>query len=175
MTAIKVVALATLMMLPLTGVAQAPDTETAARALVPLLNNVKQRLRPRAGIVVPGNPQPSPFTGTVTTLLSFGIGKKEVPVDPKVVKAIDQLLAWKIGAEDQIAEAVLFDHWLTQLTVKAAIVGQLNCDAACVVQKFAEPDQAFGRSQKEREETRNQLLLDALAAAVEELEPVREL
>lgn len=170
MTRPIVVALATLMMMPLPGAAQAPDTPTAARALVPLLKGIQQRLRPRLG-VGRGEPQPSPFTGTMTTIVSFGISKKEVPVDPKVVKAIDRLQAWKIDAQDQTAEAILFDHWLTQLTVKAAHVGLLNCDAACVVQKFTEPDEAFGRSKKEREEMRDQLLLEALADAVEELEP----
>jgi hypothetical protein len=171
MTRLVVVTLAVLTMMPLAGQAQAPDTPTAAHALVPLLKDVKARLRPRVGIV-PGNPQPSPFTGTQTTLFSIGIGKRSVPVDPKVAKAIDQLLAWKIDAADgsQTADAVLFDHWLTQLTVKAAAVGVLNCDAACVVAKFTAPDEAFGKSRNEREEMRDQLLLDALADAVDELE-----
>jgi hypothetical protein len=169
MTRLVVVTLAVLTMMPLAGQAQAPDTPTAAHALVPLLKDVKARLRPRVGIV-PGNPQPSPFTGTQTTFFSIGIGKRSVPVDPKVAKAIDQLLAWNIADPSQTAGAVLFDHWLTQLTVKAAAVGELNCDAACVIAKFTAPDEAFGKSQKEREEMRDQLLLDALADAVDELE-----
>lgn len=169
MTRLVVFTLAVLTIMPPVGLAQAPDTPTAARALVPLLKDVKARLRPRVGIV-PGEPQPSPFTGTQTTLFSIGIGKRSVPVDPKVAKAIDQLLAWKIDDPSQTAEAVLFDHWLTQLTVKAATVGVLNCDAACVIARFAAPDEAFGKTPKEREEMRDQLLLDALAAAVDELE-----
>ncbi len=170
MTRTMLVALLALTMVPLPSAAQGPDTPTAARAVVPLLKGVKERFRPRTGVTMPGDPQPSPFTGTVTTLLSFSVGKRSVPVDPKVAKAIDQLLAWNPDHKDQTAEAVLFDHWLTQLTVKAAHVGLLNCDAACVVQNFTEPGPAFGRTQKEREEERDRLLLEALVDAVEELE-----
>lgn len=174
MTRIIIVALTALTMVPLPSGAQAPrepDTATAARALVPLLKGVQHRLRPRVGVLAPGNPTPSPFTGTVTTLVSFAIGKREVPVDPKVADAMNRLLAWNPDDKTQTAEAVLFDHWLTQLTVKAGHVGLLNCDSACVVNKFTEPDASFGKSKKEREETRDHLLLEAVADAVEELEP----
>lgn len=151
----------------------APDTITAAKALVPLLDSVRQRLQPRVGITGPGDPPPSPFTGRQSTVVSVGVGKRDADVDPRVVKAIAQLQEWKIGREDQTAEAVLFDHWLGQLTVRAAMVGLLDCDASCVVSRFPKPDEAFGRSRHEREEMRDQLLLDALSAAVDELEPGR--
>jgi hypothetical protein len=149
--------------------AQTVDTVAAARALVPLLGGVQERLRPRVGIV-PGQPQPSPFTGTVTTLVSIGIGKKDVTIDARVLEAMNRLQRWNPENKAQSNEAVLFDHWLTQLTVKAAHVGLLNCDASCVVQRFTKPDEAFGPSPKEREERRDHLVLEALADAVEELE-----
>jgi hypothetical protein len=153
--------------------AAAPDTVTAAKALVPLLDSVRQRLQPRVGVTGPGDPPPSPFTGRQSTVVSVGVGKRDAQVDPKVVKALHQLQEWKIGRDDQTAEAVLFDHWLGQLTVKAAMIGLVDCDASCVVSRFPKPDEAFGRSRNAREEMRDQLLLDALSAAVDELDPGR--
>lgn len=171
-----VIALAAVMGMPASARAasdaQQTDTLAAARALVPLLEGVRGRLRPRT-VVEPGTPPPSPFTGTQTTLLSFKVGKRETPIDPKVSKAMEELLAWKIGATDETRPAVLFDHWLTQLSVKSALIGLLDCDAACVVERFTSPDATFGQTQTERDEMRDQLMLDALSAAVDEIEPGR--
>lgn len=150
---------------------QTVDTPAAARTLIPLLNSVKTRLRPRVGVTGGGDPQSSPFTGTMTTAVSVGIGKRNATLDPKVAKAMEQLLAWKIDDSQASTEGVLFGHWLSQLSVKAAAVGLLNCDAACLVAQFPKPDTKFGKSRHEREETRDQLLLDALTDAVEEIEP----
>lgn len=155
---------------------QALDTPSAAKALVPLLKGVRERLRPHVGIV-PGTPRPSPFTGTQTTLFSIGIGRKNVPVDPRVKEAIDRLLAWKVEDPTQTAQAVLFDHWLDQLSVMATTfrspgdTSVSTCDSACVVAKVTEPGEAFGRTRNEREEARDELLLRALGAAVDEVEP----
>lgn len=151
------------------------ETETAARALVPLLKSVRQRLQPRLG-VQPGSLPPSPFTGTQTTVVAVRIGEKEVKVDPRVRSALDRLLAWNMQMSPQSADATLFDHWLDHVRIKAAAVPApgstaLECDTQCAIDRFTELGEAFGRSQKDREEMRDQLLLEALIDAVTELEP----
>lgn len=176
MTRIRIIvaAIAAMMAMPASQGAHAlgPDTVAAARILVPLLKSVKQRWQPRLG-VGPGPSSPSPFTGRQSTVVSVGVGKQEVPVDPKVSSAVDQLLSWKIGSADDSAATVLFDHWLEQLTVSAAAVGLRDCDSACLMARFPKPDGVFGRSRAQREQTRDQLLIDALTAAVDEIQPGR--
>ena len=69
-------------------------------------------------------------------------------------------------------EAVLFNHWLTALRLRGGGLKTppSTCDTACVVELFTDPDEAFGKSAREREELRDQLLLEALIVAVEEAE-----
>lgn len=149
-----------------------PDTITAARVLIPLLDSLKARLRPRLGVGA-GDPPPSPFTGTQTTVVSVGVGKRTSEENQRLLKGIEQLQRWTVGDQRQAAEAVLFDHWLGQLTLKATIVGLRDCDSACLVERFPKPDAAFGKSRREREETRDRLLQDALANAMDEVEAQR--
>lgn len=151
------------------------DTESAARALVPLLKSVRQRLQPRVGIT-PGALPPSPFTGTQTAIVAVRIGEKEVNIEPKVRAALDRLLAWNMEMSPESPDAALFSHWLSHVRLKAVSVPppgstSMDCDTACAVARFTEPGEAFGSSRKAREEMRDQLLLDALIAAVDELEP----
>jgi hypothetical protein len=155
------------------GVQDAVAREAAARALVPLLESVRERLRPRLGIGF-GTLPPSPFTGTPTTLIAVRIGTETVKVDPKVVSALEQLRAWNPAAAPDGPAAILFDHWLDQLKLKASVVrdprsAALQCDTACLIERFTRLDEAFGSSQRERQELRDRLLLDALVAAVIDL------
>jgi hypothetical protein len=154
---------------------QAPDTEAAARALVPLLKSVRERLQPRLGIQ-PGTLPPSPFTGRQSTVVAVRIGEKEVSVEPKVREALDRLLAWNQKMTPDSPDAILFDHWLDRVKIKATTVAppgstSIECDTQCAINRFTELGEAFGPSRKDREEMRDQLLLDALIDAVGELEP----
>lgn len=168
--------LAAAMMLPASGglLAQAaPDTEAAAKALVPLLKSVRQRLQPHIGIE-PGSLPPSPFTGRQSTMIAVRIGEKEVNVDPRVREALDRLLAWDLKPSSDASTATLFGHWLDRLQSRAGAMGPPGsppaaCDTACTVERFTKPGEAFGQSRKAREETRDQLLLEALAEAVDEV------
>ena len=67
------------------------ERHEAARALVPLLKDVKAHARPGA-TVKPGAVPKSPFAGTQTTLFAFTLSKHNVPVDPRVVTAMNRLL-----------------------------------------------------------------------------------
>ncbi len=151
-----------------------PDTESAARALVPLLKSVKRRLDSQWQLQQGSLPN-SPFTGRQSTIVALSLGKGPVKVDPEVTRGLNQLLAWKIGETAPDApEAVLFAHWLAQLGVRSAMVGDPAaaaeaCDSACVVERFTTPDARSARTEREREELRDQILLEALAAAVEEV------
>lgn len=155
----------------------APGIEQAADELVPLLKSVRGRLQPRFG-VQPGALPPSPFTGQQSTAAAVRIGKVEIQVDARVRAAIDRLLAWNRKVEPETADATLFVHWLDQVRSRASWVRppgstSLECDTACTVERFTKPGEAFGRSKNDREEMRDQLLLEALVDAVEELEPRR--
>ena len=72
----------------------------AARDLIPLLEPVKEKASSRYEIEK-GSVPDSPFTGTQTTLFAVTIGKKNQPVDPQVLNAMEKLLKWEPG----IAEA----------------------------------------------------------------------
>jgi len=149
--------------------------EAAARALVPLLESVRERLRPHLGVGF-GTLPPSPFTGMPTTLIAVRIGTESVEIDPSVVLALEQLRGWKPDAAPDGAEAVLFDHWLDQLKLKATVLRDPRstapeCDTACVIRRFTQLEAAPGSSRREREELRDRLLLEALSAAVADLKP----
>jgi hypothetical protein len=153
------------------------DATIAARALVPLLTDVRARIEPRIS-VEPAPLPPSPFTGRSSTLFAVRIGVRSRDVDEKVVEAMDRLLRWDtrqpLGAEDH----ALVERWLDALQVKmlarlASAGLPVACDRACVVQRLSNPDGVFGATAKEQREARDDFLLEALSEAV--LEPlVRE-
>lgn len=147
------------------------STEDAARALVPLLAGVRQRIETSRWTVTPGSLPPSPFTGRQSQIVALTLGKSPVELDPKVRTAMDQLQAWKIGNPG--AEAVLFDHWLAALRLRGAGLETppSECDSTCVVELFTSPGEAFGTSTRRREELRDQLLFEALVVAVEDAQP----
>lgn len=144
--------------------------QEAARAIVPLLKDVKAHAQP--GVTVkPGSAPNSPFAGTQTTLFSFTLSKRSVPVDPRVVAAMNQLLDWNVGAANRDEEARLFDRWLMELQSRSAAAMSLTgggglCDLACVVTRVTTLNETWGASPKGRGDARDELLLDALTAAV---------
>jgi hypothetical protein len=141
----------------------------AARALIPLLGDLKRRAQP--GVEVkPGTVPDSPFAGTQTTLFAFTITRRSTPVDVRVVEAMNRLLNWEIGAPGTEETGRLFDEWLGALMTKnaAAVVmqGQGPCDVTCVARRMNTLDDSWGASPRGRAETRDGVLLDALTEAV---------
>lgn len=143
--------------------------QEAARAMVPLLGSVKAHAQPGVS-VTPGGAPNSPFTGTQTTLFSFTLSRRSVPVDPRVVTAMNRLLDWNVGATGRDAEARLFDRWLLELqsrsTAAMSLTGGGVCDLNCVVTRMTTLNETWGPTAKGRADARDELLLDALTAAV---------
>lgn len=142
----------------------------AARTLVPLLKGVKQRAQP-GPTVQRGSVPNSPFTGTQTTLFAFSIGKRAVPVDPRVVAALDRLLAWNIGGTPVDDTPALFDRWLEELSATSSAAlrlqgGSGTCDASCVARRMTTLDETWGASPRERSDVRDEALLQALVSVV---------
>lgn len=143
--------------------------QEAARKLVPLLKAVQAHAQPGATFR-PGTAPKSPLAGTQTTLFAFTFSKRDVPVEPRVIAAMNQLLDWNVGASGHEAEARLFDRWLVELQARSAAAVRLSggglCDLTCVVGRMTTLDESWGTSPKGRDDARDELLLDALAAAV---------
>jgi len=140
----------------------------AARSLLPLLQDVKRRAESRTTVQTGGANNTSPFTGTNTTLFAVTIGQKNTPVDPQVVEALNRLVKWEPG-DRTAAEAALFDEWLNQLSRKATaltVQSSAACDTNCVVATMTKLDETWGESARQRAETRDQALLEALTQAV---------
>lgn len=144
----------------------------AARALVPLLKDVRARIEPRV-VVEPGTLPPSPITGRSSTLFAVRIGVRSRQVDQAVVQAMDRLLGrppdQPLAAEDQ----ALVARWLDALSVK--VLGRLaaarlptDCDQVCVVQRLTNPDSVFGATAREQRDARDDMLLEAFIEAVNE-------
>jgi hypothetical protein len=144
--------------------------QEAARALVPLLKDVKAHAQPGATLK-PGTVPDSPFAGTQTTLFAFTLSKRSVPVDPRVVTAMNRLLSWNIGAPAQEENAQLFDRWLIELEARSSGAMRLQgatglCDVNCVVARMTTLNESWGSSPRNRADVRDELLLDALKVAV---------
>ena len=157
---------------PQVAASMVQDVEAAARLLVPLLGDVRNAIRPQV-TVEPTQLPPSPFTGRSSTLFAVQIGFREQQVDESVVKVMDRLLAWdrKTPLSDEDRELV--DNWLEELQPKVA--GRLlaaglpaACERACLIQRLRNPDSIFGKTAKEQQETRDDILLQAFIAAVPE-------
>ena len=141
----------------------------AARSLIPLLEDVKEKAAARYQ-VERGSVPDSPFTGTQTTAVAISIGKKNTPVDPQVVKAMEQLLEWEPGDRSDIEQAALFDAWLVQLSRRASAIatkrGLVSCDTDCVVKTMTSLDDGWGSAERQRPDNRDQVLLDTFIDAV---------
>jgi hypothetical protein len=148
------------------------DVTQAARALVPLLKDVRATVEPRVS-VESGTLPPSPFTGRSSTLFAVTIGVRSRQIDEHVVEAMDRLLAWDPGQPLTAGDRALVERWLDQLEGK--VLARLftaglpvACDEVCVVQRLTNPDSVFGTSARDRQETRDDLLLEALIEAAGE-------
>lgn len=143
--------------------------QEAARTLVPLLKKVQAHAQPGTA-VAPGSASPSPFTGAQSTLFAFTISKRAVPVEPRVLAAMNRLLDWNVGASGHDEEAQLFDRWLMELESRSSAAARLSgggvCDVSCIVGRMTTLDDAWGRDPRGRDDARDELLLDALKAAV---------
>jgi hypothetical protein len=139
----------------------------AARVLVPLLRDVRRRAQ-RPVEVRPGTVPDSPFTGTQTTLFAFSVSKRSVPVDSRVVAAMDRLIAWQIDDPAAADTGHLFDQWLDALMQKntgsVLIRGGGPCDLGCMTRRMANLDETWGADPRNRSESRDEVLLDALTA-----------
>lgn len=146
------------------------ERREAARALVPLLTDVKAHATPGLEVNTGGAP-PSPLTGRQSTLFAFTISKRQVPVDPRVVAAMERLLAWNQSTPGVDDQAALFDRWLMELQSRAAASNLLSagagvCDLTCVVTRMTTLDERWGRAPNGRADARDELLLEAMTAAV---------
>ena len=139
----------------------------AARVLVPLLRDVRRRAQ-RPVEVRPGTVPNSPFTGTQTTLFAFSVSERSVPVDARVVAAMDRLIAWPIDDPSSAETGRLFDQWLDALMQKntgsVLIRGGGPCDLGCMTRRMATLDESWGNDPRTRSDSRDELLLDALSA-----------
>lgn len=142
----------------------------AARAIIPLLEDVRRRADAGMQAQVGGGAPPSPFTGQPTTVFSVTLSRRKA-VDPQVVSAMDRLLKWEPGNRSAEYEAALFDRWFDQLSAKASALGTqrglVSCDAGCVARTMTSLDETWGR-ESGRAEARDEVLLETLAEAVKE-------
>lgn len=146
------------------------ERREAARALVPLLTAVKAHARPGVEVAAGGAP-PSRLTGRPSTLFAFTVSKKQVPVDPRVVAAMDRLQAWNLSTPGVDDQAAVFDRWLMALQSRTAASNLLAggagvCDLTCVVTRMTTLDERWGRAPNGRADARDELLLEAMTAAV---------
>lgn len=141
----------------------------AARNLIPLLEPVKEKATARYQ-TEKGSVPDSPFTGTQTTLFAVTVGKKNQPVDPQVVQAMDRLLKWEPGDRSAAEESALFDAWMAELSKRASSIatkrGMVACDTGCVVQTITALDDAWGKDERQRSDNRDQVLYETFVDAV---------
>ncbi|MCC7242046.1 MAG: penicillin acylase family protein [Acidobacteria bacterium] len=141
----------------------------AARAIIPLLGDVKRRVEPGVQAQTGTGSPTSPFTGTPTTVFSVTLSKRP-PADPQVVQAMDRLLKWEPGNRSAEYEAALFDRWFERLSSRASAQGTqrglVSCDAGCVARTMTSLDGTWGKTDAERAEARDEVLLETLAEAV---------
>lgn len=146
------------------------ERREAARALVPLLREVKAHAKPGVD-VKPGGAPPSPLTGQPSTLFAFTISKRDVPADSRVLAAMDRLLAWNTSGPGVDDQSDLFDRWLIALQSRAAAANALSatpgvCDVTCVVTRMTTLDESWGKTSQGRGDARDEVLLDAMKTAV---------
>lgn len=153
------------------GVASAQaQPEVVARALVPILKDLRQATRQQV-VVEPGTLPPSPFSGRNSTLVAVTIGKRSVELAPAVIEALDRLAAWDVREPLSAGDQQIVRDWVEELRV--AIMGRMaargtsvGCDDECLVQHLTKPSTLLGATREEQVETRNDIMLDALVDAV---------
>jgi hypothetical protein len=141
----------------------------AARSLIPLLEPVKEKATERYE-VEKGRVPDSPFAGTQTTAVAISIGRKNQPADPRVVQAMERLLAWEPGDRSATEQAALFDAWMAELSKRASSIatkrGIVACDSDCVVKTVTALDEGWGPDERQRSENRDQMLYETFVEAV---------
>ena len=141
----------------------------AARSLIPLLEHMREKATSRY-TVEKGSAPDSPFARTQTTLFAITIGKKNEPVDPQVIQAMDRLLEWEPGDRTATAQTELFDAWLAELSKRVSAIatkrGRVTCDTSCVVTTVTALDDWWGSAEKHRPDNRDRMLLETLTEAV---------
>lgn len=145
--------------------------EALARAIVPLLREVRSGVG-RDVVIEPTTAPPSPITGRPSTLIAVRIGVKTVDVDARVVAAIDRLLAWNQREPLNDEDRALIVRWRDELRVEllGRLAGQskgVGCDDDCVVKHVVEASSLFGDSRREQIQGRNEVLLKTLSDALE--------
>jgi hypothetical protein len=142
----------------------------AARTLVPLLKPVKQRAESKLRVQTGTGSPNSPFAGRPTTAVSVSISGRDTPPDPEVMQAMDLLLRWKPEDRGDSRESQLFDRWLGELERRATALtiksGSGACDIDCVKRTMTVLDDTWGTSPRQRDELRDQTLLEALTMVV---------
>lgn len=149
--------------------AQAPP-EPVVRALAPILKDARAHIPSRVA-VEPATLPPSPITGRNSTLVAFSIGRKAMSLEQGVIDLIDRLLAWDSKQPLPAADRAVVVEWIEAL--RADVSGRMNaggggksCDNDCLVGHLTAPGSIFGDSRDEQVETRNEVLLTTLSAAV---------
>jgi hypothetical protein len=141
----------------------------AARNLIPLLQPVKEKAVARYQ-TEKGSVPDSPFAGTQTTAVAITLARKNQPVDPQVVQAMEKLMKWEPGDRSAKEEAALFDAWMGELSKRASAIatkrGLVACDTGCVVKTVTALDDAWGKEERQRPENRDQMLLETFTEAV---------
>jgi hypothetical protein len=141
----------------------------AARSLIPLLEHVREKASSRY-TVEPGGAPESPFAGRPTTLFAITIGRKNHPVEPQVIRAMDQLLEWEPAVRTAREETEIFDAWLAELSKWASGIatkrGSLTCDTACVVRTVTDLDDWWASAGEQGSDRRDQMLLETFIEAV---------
>ena len=143
------------------------------KALVPLLEDVRDDMGPSV-TVAPGTLPPSPITGRSAALIAIRIGVNSIDVDEQVVQTIDRLLdAQRQSKPLSEGDRQLITRWVDELRVK--LLGRLvargkaaDCDDLCLSGHLTKPDTLFEGTRRQREEERNYVLLETLAAAIQE-------
>lgn len=155
---------------PAVSVSSAAARAEAARTLVPLLKPVKQRAESKLRVQTGAGSPNSPFTGRPSTAVSVTMSGRDTPPDPDVMQAMDRLLTWTPEDRGDSRESQLFDRWLGELERRATALtiksGSGACDIECVMRTMTVLDETWGTSPRQRDELRDQTLLEALTMVV---------
>jgi len=155
---------------PAVSVSSAAVRAEAARTLVPLLKPVKQRAESKVRVQAGAGSPNSPFTGRPSTAVSVAVSGRDTPPDPEVLQAMERLLKWTPEDRGDSRESQLFDRWLGELERRATALtiksGSGACDVSCVMRTMTVLDDTWGTSPRQRDELRDQTLLEALTMVV---------
>lgn len=141
--------------------------DTVARALVPVLRDLRSTL-----VVERGTSTLSPFSGRDSTLIAVRVGSRVVNMPPDVLDVVNRLIAWKPGVALSAADEEIVTRWVERLHLRISrklMAERLDpgCDDTCLVEHLLKPGTLFGANGRDRRETRDDLVLEALTEAIE--------